>query len=1697
MSDDFTHDTSTTGSVAVGGTATGEIESRNDIDWFAVELVAGRHYVIDLEGADSGGGTLDSTVLRGLYDADGNHIVGSHSNFGGDGEDARLTFTATESGKYFIAARGSAGATTGTYTVRVTESAFSDGERAGAKDLGDITDLRGARFPNTTLDGDGDTTDYFKFTLSEAKEVELGLRQQDADADLFLEDAQGTVLASSTEAGTANERIVQTLLAGTYYIRAEAQEAGANQFKLRYGVSDADAAAVAALNAQQQTEQQGEQQGEQQTPVNQAPTFNAPSYAFDLAELADGSVTAVALGTVSASDPESATLTYSIEEGNDAGLFEIDESTGALTYTGTGEDYESGTKSYPLTVRASDGTHTADVAVTVSVTDVEEAPEFGQPSYAFDLAELADGSVTAVALGTVSATDPQNDTVTYSIEDGNDDALFEIDQSTGALTYTGTGEDYESDTKSYPLTVRASDGTHTTDVTVTVSVTDVEEAPAFRQPSYEFGLAEIADGSVTPVALGTVSATDPQGDTVTYSIAAGNDAGLFEIDESTGDLSYQGTGEDYESETKGYELTVRASDGTNTTDVAVTVRVTDVEEAPTFGAPSYEFDLAELADGSTTAVALGTVSATDPQGDTVTYSIHAGNDDALFAIDESTGALTYTGSGEDYETVPTSYELTVRASDGMHTADVAVTVSVTDVEEAPAFGAPSYAFDLAEGADGSVTAVALGAVSATDPQNDAVTYSIAAGNDDALFAIDESTGALTYKGSGEDYESGTTSYPLTVRASDGTNTADVTVTVSVTEVVEGPSEEGSATDPHGQRATAFNLGNITNWTPMNLPDGSLNGVGDRIDYYKFTLGEAKTVALDLRRQDADADLFIENEYGVALHRSENDGRANESISATLLAGTYYIRLEAQESGANSYRLRVGVSAPDADEVARLEAAGPQVPPSETPTYVAGPVESVSPVNPGFAPQKGKGDDDQVGVRSDDDFTADTSTTGSVAVGGTATGEIEAAEDVDWFEVTLRDGLPYLIDVLGAETSNGTLTDPLLVGVYNADGNLISGTRDDNDGVETDSRLIYRPPADNTYYIAVSGSDDGMGTFATGTYTVSVRQDDFAEDSATHGSLGTNSSVTGTINDVDDIDRFEIRLEADRRYVFDLKGADTGDGTLGDPTLSAIYDPHGNLVFGSGDEDSGTGKNAQVVFTPTADGTYGIAVAGDGITTGTYTLTSRADVAANDTTDGRVGTHGWRAGEIEVAADVDWFAVDLLPNRSYIIRVQGSETGHGTLADPELIGIYDSESNLIDGTSDDNSGRGNNSRFRFEPETAGTYYIAAKSADSSATGTYRVDVRSDDYEDNTRHPGEVEADGGERGRIDRAYDRDWFEVELEAGTEYQIDLKGDWPASAGYGSLGVPNIWGIYDSGGDYISGTYHRGLSAVTGAQVKFTPDTAGTYYISAAAHNNYTGTYSLQVRKTGDDFVAGVTTDGKVAVTWTNWNSRYTTPPAEGSIDYDGDRDWFAVKLEADSRYEIFLRGGTLAEASRRIDGIYDRDGELIDGTSGDRVDFRPTESGTYYISADAEGASTGTYKLVVDPDEFSADTSTPGTVAVGGSVNGIVDYARDEDWVAVDLVGGRTYQIDMKGRLLYIAPWDPDRGIYLGPDGGHLIDTYLHGIYDSDGNLIDGTTDDDSGSGKDAQVEFTPEDSGTYYIAAGSDFLWTGGYRIEVEEM
>ena len=95
---------------------------------------------------------------------------------------------------------------------------------------------------------------------------------------------------------------------------------------------------------------------------------------------------------------------------------------------------------------------------------------------------------------------------------------------------------------------------------------------------------------------------------------------------------------------------------------------------PEFSADAYSFLVSADAD---VGDVVGTVSATDPDGGTITYSLSGGNEEAKFAIDASTGAITV-AEALDYETTAL-YTLTVEVQDDAGNADsVSVAVVVVD-----------------------------------------------------------------------------------------------------------------------------------------------------------------------------------------------------------------------------------------------------------------------------------------------------------------------------------------------------------------------------------------------------------------------------------------------------------------------------------------------------------------------------------------------------------------------------------------------------------------------------------------------------------------------------------------------------------------------------------------------------------------------------------------------------------------------------------------------------------------------------------------------------------------------------------------------------------------------------------------------------------------------------------------------------------
>ena len=244
----------------------------------------------------------------------------------------------------------------------------------------------------------------------------------------------------------------------------------------------------------------------------------------------------------------------------------------------------------------------------------------------------------------------------------------------------------------------------------------------------------------------------------------------------------------------------------------------------------------------------------------------------------------------------------------------------------------------------------------------------------------------------------------------------------------------------------------------------------------------------------------------------------------------------------------------------------------------------------------------------DDHPADTSTTAVAELGEptrvhlmrtSSDPDDTATNDVDWVRASLLANVRYHISFDVGKCPQTAVIE----GIHDADGTAIPMTSSSG---ACSASMYFTPTTKADYYIAVTGKgsqfvdqddldDDGRlkGTYhdrypftgADAVLWVSVAPNycagesfdtlrdaltplsepsggDLPAGTSTSGQAPIGSSVTGNIESATDRDWFRVRFNGrmgERVYWLELKGADTGDGTLEDPLIVGIYDRQGNYI----------------------------------------------------------------------------------------------------------------------------------------------------------------------------------------------------------------------------------------------------------------------------------------------------------------------------------------------------------------------------------------------------------------------------------------------------------------------------------------------------------------------------------------------------------
>ena len=514
---------------------------------------------IDAGGSsDNDGVTILGTDLADTFGVNGGTLISGGSTFSltnveglnlllNDGDDT-VNITASSSGPTFFSVDG--GPQTGSDVLNIDAQAaqvINDGSNISF--TGGLNSVGNSNFETVAITNATPTIDDDSFVIAE---------------DAPVSTTVGTPVASDPETGESLDwSILSGNTGGVFAINALTGEITVN------AALDFEVLASYVLIV----EVEDNQNRKDTATVNIGVTDSEPmisNQSFTVDENADNGE---AVGTVALDPGDQNSVNYSISAGNTGGAFAIDASSGQITVEDTTViDFEVAT-SFDLTVVVTDdgGTTTDSAIATIAIADIE--PLVGDQSF-----NVLENQPNATNVGTVVLDEGDNNSVSYSIINGNTGTAFAINSENGQITIANTAAiDFETGS-SFSLTVQVTDdgGTTTDTGVVTLNIQDVNDPPIIEMQSFN-----VDENSIVTTPVGTVIANDFETpSTLMFAITAGDPFEQFAINPSTGAITVAKIGLDHES-VSSFNLTVQITDpGLLSASAMVIVNVDDVNEAP-------------------------------------------------------------------------------------------------------------------------------------------------------------------------------------------------------------------------------------------------------------------------------------------------------------------------------------------------------------------------------------------------------------------------------------------------------------------------------------------------------------------------------------------------------------------------------------------------------------------------------------------------------------------------------------------------------------------------------------------------------------------------------------------------------------------------------------------------------------------------------------------------------------------------------------------------------------------------------------------------------------------------------------------------------------------------------------------------------------------------------------------------------------
>jgi len=613
------------------------------------------------------------------------------------------------------------------------------------------------------------------------------------------------------------------------------------------------------------------------------------------------------VGTVAATDNVAVTQFRFAASGTQTsadGYYTIDNA-GVIRITTAGvaagvanNDFETAPNSFTYAVQAGDAANNWSAATDIDliVTDVDEAAPVVTGGQSFSYAENQSANA---AVGTVAASDNLAVSAFRFAATGNQtsaDGFYSVDND-GVLRLTAAGaaaraatNDFETAPNSFTYALEAGDaaGNWSTQVNVTLAITDVNEA-VNSPPSVGAGQTiSYAENRSANAVIGTAAATDDVGVTAFRFAATGTQTsadGYYTIDNggvvriTTAGVSAGVANNDFEISPNSFVYAIEAGDasGSWSAPANVTFAVTDLADSP----PVITGPGGSTGAAASISVPEGTTSVTQVTANVPisNWAIVGGNDQGRFSIDAQ-GNITFTAA-PDFE-APTdsdtdnSYVLVIEAMapDGSKSTQT-ITVNVTDIADNP----PVITGPGGSTSGNATISVPENTTSVTQVSSSVSgsTWAITGGNDQGRFSID-AQGRITFT-SAPDFETPTdsdtnNSYVLVIEASapDGSKSTQ-TITVNVTNLADMPPV---ITGPNGSGGGAAAISVPEGTTAVTQVTSSVAGTTWAItsgnDQGRFTIDAQGNIRF-VQSPDFEAptDSDTNNSYVLVVEATAPDG----------------------------------------------------------------------------------------------------------------------------------------------------------------------------------------------------------------------------------------------------------------------------------------------------------------------------------------------------------------------------------------------------------------------------------------------------------------------------------------------------------------------------------------------------------------------------------------------------------------------------------------------------------------------------------------------------------------------------------------------------------------------------------------------------------------------------------------------------------